>query len=247
MYPSADSSGENVLRRRAGGWRRAAVLLLALAALAALVSTDVVHQVLMDVMRAGERTMSREPILGPVIFVVFAAISAMLAFLSVVVIVPVAVLAWGEPASLLLLWAGWILGGILSYVLARLPGRAIVGWLAPDETLLRLESRLGKRTSFGLVILLQLALPSEIPGYLLGLLRYSFWRYVLAVSIAELPYAIATIVLGTSFIERRLGPIIGLGLALIVLGVLAFQVLRRRLRSAPLASGAQHAQSAPDL
>ena len=73
-------------------------------------------------------------------------------------------------------------------------------------------------------------MPSEIPGYVLGLARYPFWKYLLALTITELPYAVVTIYLGASFIERRSGLILAAGLTLIVLSVGALYIWRARMR-----------------
>jgi uncharacterized membrane protein YdjX (TVP38/TMEM64 family) len=54
-----------------------------------------------------------------------------------------------------------------------------------------------------MIVLLQLAVPSEIPGYVLGSLRYRFPRYLLALALAELPFAIGAVVLSTGFLERQ--------------------------------------------
>lgn len=61
-----------------------------------------------------------------------------------------------------------------------------------------------------------------MPGYLLGLMGYSFWKYLGALALAELPYAIATIYLGVGFLERRSSMLIGAGAAVAVLGGWAF-------------------------
>ena len=94
---------------------------------------------------------------------------------------------------------------------------------------LALVSHLGE-APFWLVLLLQLALPSEIPGYVLGLARYSFPRYLLALSLAELPYTVATVYLGTAFLERRGAVILAAGLSVALLSVVAFYLLRRVMR-----------------
>jgi uncharacterized membrane protein YdjX (TVP38/TMEM64 family) len=79
---------------------------------------------------------------------------------------------------------------------------------------------------FWVVLALQLALPSEIPGYLLGLARYPFTRYLLALGIAELPYSVATIYLGTSLLENRSTMVVAIGASIAVLSVAAFHILR---------------------
>jgi uncharacterized membrane protein YdjX (TVP38/TMEM64 family) len=80
-----------------------------------------------------------------------------------------------------------------------------------------------------LVLLLQLALPSEIPGYLLGLLRYRFWRYIAALALAELPYALATVYIGASFIERRTYALVAVGIAVAAFAGWALHTLHRRI------------------
>lgn len=214
---------------RSAIWRRAFVLGLLCLALAAAAASDELHAALLEVIAAGEALIRAHPGAGAALFVVFAAISAMLAFVSIAVIVPVAVYTWGQPVSLLLLWAGWILGGCAAYCIARFLGRPVVRWFTADTALRRLEAHVHPETHFGLIFLFQLALPSEIPGYLLGLVRYPVGRYLLALGLAELPYAAATIFLGASFLERRSGAVLGMGLLLVLASVLAFRYLRDRL------------------
>lgn len=210
-------------------WRRAAALVVLCVALAAIASSENLHAALIEVLRAIEQIIKGHPVLGATLFVVFAAVSAMIAFVSVAVVVPVAIYTWGQGISILLLWLGWILGGALAYGVARYMGRRVVRWLTAEAGLKRLESAVNSRTSFSLVLLLQLALPSEIPGYLLGLVRYPLSRYLAALAVAELPYALATVLLGASFLERRSWVLLAIGLILVAGSLFAFQKLRRRL------------------
>jgi uncharacterized membrane protein YdjX (TVP38/TMEM64 family) len=209
-------------------WRRAALLLLLTALLAALALSDALHGALIEVLGAGETIVARHPVLGAVLFVAFTAASAMLAFVSAAILLPVAVLTWGEATSILLLWCGWSLGGACSYAVGRFLGREVVKWLTAEALLQRLEQRLGPSTPLGLVALFQLALPSEIPGYVLGLVRYSFARYMIVLAIVELAYATAMVELGASFLERRTGTIIAVGTAITLLSVSAFSWLRKK-------------------
>lgn len=210
-------------------WRRAAVLLLACVALALVGTSDDLHQALLEVLRAGSMLIAERPVLGAVLFVLLSALSAMLAFVSSAVLVPVALYTWGEAVCAALLWLGWILGGMTAYALGRWLGRPVVRWLLPSETLDRYEDRLSTKTPFGLILLLQLALPSEVPGYLLGLVRYPFWRYLAALALAELPYAVGTVYLGESFLDRHLLLLLALGGGGAVLMFFAVRLLQRRL------------------
>ena len=209
--------------------RRVLVIILLAAALALVTSFAELHAWLISLLPAAEAIIREQAVLGVVVFVVFAALSAMLAFVSSAVIVPVGVYVWGKAASLLLLWVGWILGGVTAYTLSRYFGRAVVQVLLPRPLIERYENLIPRRASFGFVLLLQLALPSEVPGYLLGLMRYHFWRYIAALALAELPYALATIYLGAGFIERRTYLLIGVGIAVAVFGGVALHALHRQI------------------
>ena len=205
------------------------IIILLAVALALVTSFAELHAWLISLLPAAEAIIREQAVLGVVVFVVFAALSAMLAFVSSAVIVPVGVYVWGKAASLLLLWVGWILGGVTAYTLSRYFGRTVVQVLLPRPLIERYENLIPRRASFGFVLLLQLALPSEVPGYLLGLMRYHFWRYIAALALAELPYALATIYLGAGFIERRTYMLIGVGIAVAVFGGVALHALHRQI------------------
>lgn len=169
------------------------------------------------------------PVWAVVAVLVFSALSAMLAFVSAAVIAPLLVATWGAPLACFLLWTGWLLGGALAYTVGRTAGRpAIMRLLSPDH-LARYEEFVSRRAPFGLVLLFQLALPSEVPGYLLGLARYPFGLYVLSLSLGELPYAFATIYLGASVMNGRLPQAISVGVAVALLSAWAYRTLHRRL------------------
>lgn len=209
-------------------WRRALILALLCAALAAAASSADLHTALMALLESGREIIARHPVGGALLFVVFAALSAMLAFVSAAVVVPIAVYVWGAPLCMLLLWLGWILGGACAYGMGRLLGRRVAAWFTMQGALERLEQRVRQGASFGLIVLVQVALPSEIPGYVLGLVRYSFGRYLLAFALVELPYAVLTVLLGANFVERRSGLVLAAGVSMVIAGVGAFYLLRKK-------------------
>lgn len=212
-------------------YRRAGILLVLCAALAAIASSTAVHEALLRVLSMTEEVIGAHPIAGAVIFVLTAAVTAMLAFISIAMIVPAAVFAWEAPATLILLWVGWILGGLATYTIGRFVGRPVVRWLDAHESLHRLESGLPPDAPLWMIVLLQLALPSEIPGYLLGLLGYPLVRYTIALALAELPYALATVYLGASFIDGRAGVLLGAGILIALFSVAPLVLLRKAMRS----------------
>lgn len=220
------------VKRHGAFWPRIAAAVLLIGAAVAVVATDALHAPLMRMLALTERTIAANPLLGAVLFVLFAALSGLLAFFSSAVVVPVAVHAWGMPRSAALLWFGWLLGGACTYAIGRWLGRPLAGLVAPEK-LARYERKITREAPFGLVVLFQMATPSEVPGYLLGTLRYSFLRYIAVVAVGELPYAIGTVYLGESFLERRVLPFVILGLVAAIVGGWAYSRLHRRLDAAP--------------
>lgn len=208
-------------RRRGVALAAAALLLLGIAASGPL------HRVVARWTAAAGGLLAAHPTLGAGVFVGLSALAAMVTFFSSAALVPTAIEAWGPFASLALLWAGWIGGGVTAYGLARFLGRPAVRRIASARSLGRFEAVISKGTPFGVVLLVQLAVPSEIPGYLFGLARLPFPRFVAALALAELPYALATVYASGAFLQRRLVPMaIGMAAAAI-LGSTAW----RRLRS----------------
>lgn len=208
------------------------MLTLGAVALVLLARSDVLHESVLGLLEAARDVIDVHPIAGPLAFVALSAASAMLGFVSSVALVPAALLSWGPIITGLLLWIGWLLGGLAAYAVAAWLGRPALRWLIPSGALSRYRNWLDRRPSFASVVILQLALPSEVPGYLLGLARYPVERYFAALAIAELPYVVGTVLLGLSFVERRIEMMI----VLTVAGVLGLGLLVRVLRTTRPAS-----------
>lgn len=212
---------------------RALLLLAACLLIAGLLSSDKIFGLLERLLAAAEPTITAHPVAGALLFLLLSALSAMLAFFSSAVLVPLAVLSWGVSGTILLLWAGWILGGLAAYTLGRALGRPIIRSLASARWAIELGDRLSARAPFAIIFLLQLALPSEIPGYLFGLARVRLGVYLLALALAEVPFAIGTVLLGESIVERRVLLLVALGAGGVVLGLVAMRLLRAWLRGPP--------------
>jgi uncharacterized membrane protein YdjX (TVP38/TMEM64 family) len=210
-------------------WKGAAALLTLCVMLALLASSDTIHDAIVRGLSVVESVIAEHPRWGAVLFVIGSALSAMLAFFSTAVIVPVAVLTWGLPGSIALLWLGWLLGGVCAYSIARWLGRPAVQALTSGAGLSGFERRIHTRAPIGLVLLFQVAVPSEIPGYVLGLARYPFLKYLFVLGVGELPYAISTVYLGESFLQRRTAVLLAIGAVGAVLSGWALHRLQKRL------------------
>ena len=64
---------------------------------------------------------------------------------------------------------------------------------------------------------------------MLGAARYDFRKYIAALAIAELPYAIGAIYLSESFIGRKYLMLAALGAAAILVSMVAFHLFRRHV------------------
>ncbi|HZH13550.1 MAG TPA: VTT domain-containing protein [Archangium sp.] len=212
-------------------WKRVLVLLLLLGSLVLLASSDAFQSAMAWGLAKAGPVIEAHPFWGAALFILLSAFSAMLAFFSSAVLVPVAIHTWGEAVCVFLLWCGWMLGGAFAYGIASSWGRPVVRRLVSGDVLGRYEQRISQHSSFGLVLLFQLAVPSEIPGYVLGLARYGLRRYLAVLAIAELPYAVGTVYLGSSLLEQRSVVLLGLGALGILFSAWALSALRKRLGS----------------
>ena len=214
---------------------RYAWLVLAAIAAAGLLYADPVYRALQSLLDWAGPVIRAHPVLGVALFVLLSALSAVLAFFSSAALVPAAIVAWGPVASAALLWAGWWLGGTLAYGIGRALGRPLLRGRRIAQVVEAYRPQLQGRPGFGLVLLLQLALPSEVPGYLCGLLGVPLRTYALALAVAELPFAAGTVLLGDGLVRRNAPLLIGVavvgGAAMLAAGAL----LRRRMRAPPRA------------
>lgn len=142
-----------------------------------------------------EQLMERHRLAGAAVFFVFSALSAMLAFASSAILVPPATLVWGQPVTLLLLWGGWVAGAIAAYGIGRL-AFPLLRHSGYQEKLEKYQDYVSRRMSFWMVLLFCIAIPSEIPSYLFGSLRYPFWKFLAAMATAELGYALGIVIAG---------------------------------------------------
>ncbi len=128
------------------------------------------------------------PLRGAILFVLFAAVSAMLAFASSAVFVPPATLVWGTTGTFFLLAGGWTLGAAIAYGIGRLATPLIVR-LGYQHKLEKYQRFVSSEMTFWKVLLFCLMVPSEVPGYLFGGAHYSLVKFLLAIGIAEAAYA----------------------------------------------------------
>lgn len=199
-----------------------------------IAASDTLHDRTQEIIVWTEGIISQAPLLGMLVFILLAMLSAMVAFFSSALLAPIAVYAWGEVGCLALLWLGWCLGGVVSFCIGRFLGRSAVAKIIGEEKVAGWQDAVSQRTRFVHILLFQAVVPSEVPGYLLGILRYRFLLYLAALSITEVPYAIATVYLGESFLEGQSAVFMLVGIGLIVLAASLLHIHRRLVDSGKL-------------
>lgn len=174
--------------------------------------------------------MAANPQLGALVFFLFSMLSAMLAFASSAALVPPANLVFGKLVTFLLLWGGWLAGAVVAYLIGSL-ARPLLIRLGYKEKIEKYEEYVSRRMKFWMVLLFCFAVPSEIPGYVLGGVHYSFWRFVIAMAVTEAIYALGIVFAGESLLADNPLPLILILGALILIGAgagMLFRKLRKR-------------------
>lgn len=192
-----------------------------------IVLSDSIYETSAIIIQFAERIIFQHPIFGVVLFILLALLSSMLAFYSSAILVPIGIQTWGYANCFVFLWLGWLLGGIFSYCIGRYLGRSVVSRILGERRVVHFESQIHQNITFWHILLFQAALPSEIPGYILGTLQYRFRLYIAALAITELPYAIGTVYLGQSFLNRSELSIIIIGSGAIFVGTYLYSLYKQ--------------------
>lgn len=215
---------------RPGALRLVAFLFLFIA-LFALLTYGLRDELLAMVESLGE-TMDEAPVWGAVVFFFASACSVLFLFLSSVLLVPSAILVWGEWPTFFLLAAGWMFGWMASYAIGRFfRDRAIIEKKLSKEHF-DTPSFLSGKLPFSFVLIVLCSLPAEIVGYALGAARYPVRSFLLAVALVEIPFAFLIVFIGESFLRENVGLLAGL--LLVLVAILVWEVRSaHRLRNPP--------------
>ena len=216
-------------RSRTRSLARVLAVIVVCVLLSLLLSDDSVYHGLQRLLADAEPLISAHPLLGALVFVVLSALSAILAFFSSALLVPAAVFTWGNSLTVGMLWLGWLIGGVCMFAVGRGLRRPPGEESGSPGKLAAYLPKVAEEVGFPLVLLWQLALPSEIPGYLSGYLGVPFRIYVAALAIGELPYAIGAVLLGDTVVNRQLGWLVALGAVFATAGYFLVKLLHKRM------------------
>ena len=172
--------------------------------------------------------MKAHPVAGAAVFFLFSALSAMLVFTSSVVLVPPANLVWGKVVTYLLLLGGWVAGAMIAFGIGKVAGGPLLLRMGYKEKVEKYQHYVSKRMKFWAVLVFCLAVPSEVPGYLFGSMKYPFWKFIAAIAIAEAIYGLGIIIAGESLLEAKPGAVLIVIGAMAAVAVAAGFLLRRQ-------------------
>lgn len=135
------------------------------------------------------------PFLGVLFFIGFAALSILLGPFSSAPLVPSAVVIWGPVLTTIYLLAGWIVGNTIAFGIGYFLAFPLVTRIVGEGKMRTWLSTIDKRVDFGTALVFRVAMPSET-GYIFGIVKYSFYKYMLITLLAEVPFAILTVYAG---------------------------------------------------
>lgn len=171
------------------------------------------------------------PFTGIVIFICLAVFSAMFSPFSSAPLVPIAITIWGDIFTIVLLLIGWLIGGSFTYLIGYYLNHPFVSrFYSLNKKVNYYRRRLSQQTEFLIVLLFRFSMPAEIPGYVLGIIRYDFLKYFLATFISEAFFAIITVYASEIFLEQK--PFLFILVISIVFLIISmmFYFLRRKLK-----------------
>lgn len=164
------------------------------------------------------------PVLGAGIYLVLVAASVVLLPFSSLPLLPFAAQNFGVLPTALLSAAGWWVGCLIAFQIARL-GRPYLERITSMEALDRIEDKIPDDVGFGGIVVLRMILPVDVVSFALGLLkRLPFSTYAVASLIGILPFAFVISYAGGQLSAGKFLPF-----ALVVTGMLAVVLVIRRL------------------
>jgi uncharacterized membrane protein YdjX (TVP38/TMEM64 family) len=164
----------------------------------------------LDVVSFFDAYIQKNEIAGMFVFAGLAALAAMLSPFSSAPLIPIAAVIWGDFLTFLLLAFGWMVGAAASYYIGYSIGFRLLRGFIPFEKIEYYRKKIPQKAEFWLVLAFRLSTPAEIPGYTLGIIRYDFWKFLLATSLSEVPFALISVYASEALVNEE--PLIFIGL-----------------------------------
>ena len=136
------------------------------------------------------------PVQGVSLFLALNILDAVVAPGATLPLIPVAAHAWGHIWAAVVTTAGWTIGSVIAFSIARRWGTPFVKHLTSLQRLREMKHYVPKDV-FWSIVFLRLAMPMDILSYVLGLFTHISWRkYTAATALGVTPPAFLLAYLG---------------------------------------------------
>jgi uncharacterized membrane protein YdjX (TVP38/TMEM64 family) len=171
-----------------------------------------------------QNVITHDSMYGVFFYIFITAFATVIAPISALPLMPVAVSVWGWFITGALSVVGWVLGSQIAFFLARRYGKSLVQKVVSAEKLAQYENIVPEKNIFWTVVLLRMTIPVDVLSYALGLFTsMSHKSYFFATLLGVTPFAFFLAYAGS------LPPIFQIGTVTGVLVVLFFvYVLRKK-------------------
>ncbi|NTW22171.1 TVP38/TMEM64 family protein [Candidatus Falkowbacteria bacterium] len=117
-------------------------------------------------------------------------LATVVAPVSALPLLPLAVALWGSFWAAIISFAGWLAGSVIAFLLARRFGKPLVARFFEIDKLERIEKVIGEHNLFVTIVVLRIILPADLLSYTLGLFTsISFTPYFWATALGLLPFS----------------------------------------------------------
>ena len=136
--------------------------------------------------------------LGIIFYVIITIVAVIIPPFSSAPLIPVAAGIWGFFGAAIFSIAGWVLGAMAAFLIARVYGVPLVSRITSIERIYEIQKSLSPRHIFWSAVLLRMIMPVDILSYALGLFGLIGWKeYLFATALGVTPFAFAFAYVGT--------------------------------------------------
>ena len=179
-----------------------------------------------------EAWIQEHAVLGAIVYIGVFIVSTVLPITSLPLL-PLAARAYGVPLTFLLTMAGWWLGCLIAFEIAR-RARPYLVRLASPKMLSRCERAIARRHTFGTIVVLRIVFPGDFVGFALGLLRHvRFSTFAAASFIGTLPSAVIGSYAGGELGHGRYWSAVAACVAMIVAVMIVRRMWESRIEAQP--------------
>lgn len=153
-----------------------------------------------------------DSLVGMVSYVLIAIFGTVVAPISALPLLPIAVGLWGPQVAAFLSIVGWFVGAAIVYEISRRYGKDLVKKIVNIETIEKFSSEIPERYSFMGLLTLRVLLPVDMLSYALGLFTLVGRKlYYTTTFIGIIPFAFIWAYLGVLTYEYQIAALLGLG------------------------------------